>query len=72
MATYGIQACQTLGLMRAADDSSLGVTAKNSKTLVITLEYPEDQLLYLLTTPPAMPCNKSFTFFSVSPIASIT
>ncbi len=43
-----------------SDDSSLGVTAKNSKTLVITLEYPEDQLLYLLTTPPAMPCNKSF------------
>ena len=31
-----------------SDDSSLGVTAKNSKTLVITLEYPEDQLLYLL------------------------
>lgn len=40
--------------------STLGVSAKDDYTLVINLEYPEDDLLYILTTSICMPCNEEF------------
>lgn len=42
------------------DVSSLGVSVQDEHTLKIELEYAEPQFLFLLTTPPAMPCKKSF------------
>lgn len=43
-----------------ADINSLGVTAKDDYTLSIELEYPMDNFLSLLSSSPAMPCNKDF------------
>lgn len=44
----------------ALSTDNLGVKAIDSKTLKIDLEYPIDNFLALLATPPTMPCNKSF------------
>lgn len=38
----------------------LGVNAADSHTLVIELEYPMENFLSLLATPPTMPCNRAF------------
>lgn len=43
-----------------ADLNTLGVTADDDTTVTIELEYPDSEILNLLTTPPAMPCNKAF------------
>ena len=42
------------------DADNLGVYITNEKTIVIQLEYPCSDFLQLLTTAPAMPCNKAF------------
>lgn len=43
-----------------AKKSELGVKASDDYTLVINLEYPEDDFLYILTTSICMPCNEEF------------
>lgn len=40
--------------------SALGVRAQDDRTLIISLEYPEEDLPDLLSTTAAMPCNRSF------------
>lgn len=40
--------------------STLGVKATDDKTLVVTLEQPDDDFLARLTTTPFMPCNQAF------------
>lgn len=40
--------------------SSLGVEAVGDYTVKITLEYPDEDFLYALTQPPAMPCQRDF------------
>lgn len=40
--------------------SELGVYAVNNTELVFYLDEPNSEFLYLLTTSPAMPCNKRF------------
>ncbi len=42
------------------DYSQLGVYATNNNELVFYLDKPDTEFLYLLTTAPAMPCNKEF------------
>lgn len=42
------------------DYSKLGVYAVNNTKLVFNLDKPQSEFLYLLTTAPAMPCNKQF------------
>lgn len=42
------------------DESSLGVSAKDDRTLVITLENPCDDLTERLSTSAFMPCNEEF------------
>lgn len=49
----------------SADDTSLGISAPDKKTVVIELEYPEPEFLNILTTPPTMPCCKKFFEASV-------
>lgn len=46
--------------LEGADNSLLGVKAQDARTLVIELEYPMENFLELLATPPTMPCNKNF------------
>lgn len=43
-----------------AKSSTLGVKAKDDYTLVINLEYPDDDFLYTLTTSICMPCDEEF------------
>ncbi len=43
-----------------APASSLGVAAVDTHTLMIELEYPVENFLALLATPPTMPCNQAF------------
>ena len=43
-----------------APASSLGVAAVDAHTLMIELEYPVENFLALLATPPTMPCNQAF------------
>ncbi len=43
-----------------ANTDLLGVKAKDAHTLVIELEYPMENFLSLLATPPTMPCNRAF------------
>lgn len=43
-----------------APASSLGVTSIDAHTLMIELEYPVENFLALLATPPTMPCNQAF------------
>ena len=43
-----------------ANSELLGVKAPDSRTLVIDLEYPMENFLSLLATPPTMPCNRAF------------
>lgn len=38
----------------------LGAKAPDSRTLVIELEYPMENFISLLATPPTMPCNRAF------------
>lgn len=45
------------GILSSTD---LGVKAEDEYTLIFKLEYPVSDFLYLLTTPPAMPCNEEF------------
>lgn len=40
--------------------SELGIYAVNNTELVFRLDRPNSEFLYLLTTAPAMPCNKTF------------
>lgn len=40
--------------------TQLGVYAINSTELVFELDRPNSEFMYLLTTAPAMPCNKQF------------
>lgn len=47
-------------LKKIMDQDSLGVKAIDKYTLEITLESPNANFLYLLTTPAAMPCNEYF------------
>lgn len=42
------------------DINSLGISAPDNNTVKIELEYPDSNILQILTTPPAMPCSKSF------------
>ena len=44
----------------AAPVSSLGVQALDNFTVQITLAYADDNLLYALTSPGAMPCDEEF------------
>lgn len=44
----------------SADISQLGVSASDDKTVVFQLEQPDDEFLYKLSQPGAMPCNKEF------------
>lgn len=44
------------------DYTEIGVEAKDEKTLVITLDYPNANFLSLLTTTAAMPCNEDFFY----------
>ncbi len=41
-------------------EDALGVKALDAKTLEIRLKHPSEDLLRLLTTPVAMPCNRVF------------
>ncbi len=41
-------------------DKETGITIKDKRTLEIILDHPDSELLYTLTTPPAMPCSRSF------------
>lgn len=43
-----------------ADASSLGVKAKDERTLTVTLSSPDDDFLLALTTPVGMPCCRAF------------
>lgn len=43
-----------------ANSELLGVKALDPHTLVIELEYPMENFLSLLATPPTMPCNRTF------------
>lgn len=43
-----------------ADVSTLGVQATDAFTVQITLDYPDENLLYALTAPGAMPCDRDF------------
>ncbi len=43
-----------------ADESTLGVKAKNSYTLEITLEWADPDFLYALLEPACMPCDEIF------------
>ncbi len=43
-----------------ASSDSLGIKAPDTETLEITLEYPSDNLLEVLTQPVAMPCCEEF------------
>lgn len=43
-----------------ADKSTLGVVAKDDRTLVITLERANPDFLRILTLPLCMPCNEEF------------
>jgi len=43
-----------------ADYTSLGVYAVSNTELVFYLDRPQADFLYLLTTAPAMPCNRQF------------
>lgn len=43
-----------------ASASALGVQALDSFTVQITLAYPDENLLYALTAPGAMPCDREF------------
>lgn len=43
-----------------AKSDTLGVKATDDYTLVINLEHPEDDFLYILTTSICMPCNEEF------------
>ncbi len=47
------------------DINELGVTAPDNKTVVIELEYPDSEIMNVLTTPAAMPCSKKFFESSV-------
>lgn len=42
------------------DFTELGIYAVNNTELVIRLDRPNSEFLYLLTTAPAMPCSKRF------------
>ncbi len=44
----------------SSDADSLGIQAVDEKTLEISLEFPSDNLLSVLTLPVAMPCSRSF------------
>lgn len=43
-----------------APAETLGISAPDSRTVHIELDYPDTALLTTLTTPPAMPCRKDF------------
>lgn len=43
-----------------AKSNTLGIKATDDYTLVINLEYPDDDFLYTLTTSICMPCNEEF------------
>ena len=45
---------------KKADISELGISAPDNTTVKIELESPEADFLEILTTAPAMPCNKKF------------
>lgn len=42
------------------DETALGVSAPDERTVVIQLDQPDPQLLYKLALPGAMPCNEEF------------
>ena len=46
--------------LQGASTSSLGIVATDAHTLSIELEYPVENFLSLLATPPTMPCNQAF------------
>lgn len=47
-------------LAGSMDESALGVSAPDGRTVVIELSRPDPQLLYKLALPGAMPCNEEF------------
>ena len=47
-------------LSGAMDETALGVSAPDERTVVIQLDQPDPQLLYKLALPGAMPCNEAF------------
>lgn len=56
---YCIKNARKINIEGAPADS-LGVSAPDLHTVVIELEYPMENFLYLLATAPTMPCNKDF------------
>lgn len=46
--------------LNGASVTSLGVTATDPHTLAVELEYPVENFLAILSTPPTMPCNQAF------------
>lgn len=47
-------------LAGSMDETALGVSAPDERTVVIELSQPDPQLLYKLALPGAMPCNEEF------------
>ena len=57
---YCIKNSQKIAKGLIPDVSQLGVKAISDYELQITLDYPDSSFLMLLTTAPAMPCNKEY------------
>lgn len=57
---YCIKNSELFHTGKIVDSSLLGVRAKGSFELEITLEYPNSRFLGMLTEPPAMPCCEEF------------
>lgn len=58
--TYAAIANSAAVLAGQMDESALGVSAPDERTLVIRLDTPDPQLDYKLALPGAMPCNEAF------------
>lgn len=56
---FSIKNAEKVNTGKSGTDT-LGVFATDDNTVVFQLEYPDADFLMLLSTPPAMPCNKEF------------
>ncbi|MCL2108760.1 MAG: peptide ABC transporter substrate-binding protein [Oscillospiraceae bacterium] len=55
---YAIKNAEKIHTENLTNLHDIGVYAADDFTLIITLEQPDPHFPYLLTTPPAMPCNE--------------
>jgi oligopeptide transport system substrate-binding protein len=55
---YSIKYAEDVHKGANPDLNTIGVEAESDHKLIISLEYPNPMLPYLLTTAPAMPCNE--------------